>query len=276
MKQIKYQLIISDFDGTLASSDGTVSEKNKKAIFEYISSGGIFAVSTGRLPPAILPQARKLGLKGLISCGQGTVILDIESGDVLFEKRLSLDTTLSVCKMMEDMGLHILAFDLWNYYSNKDNDMLSYYESVAGVKGVVITDRKISSFLEEKQMQAYKLVALVDPKDNAEFLQRLKNENLIGCDITKSMDFLVEVVNPTLSKGTALAFLAEKYGIPIEKTVGIGDNFNDVSMIECAGLGAAVANAEGSLKECADYICEHTNDESAIAEIIEKFGFSKL
>ena len=71
-------------------------------------------------------------------------------------------------------------------------------------------------------------------------------------------------------------FLAEHYGIEIEKTVGIGDNYNDMPMIEAAGLGAAVGNAEDALKQRADYICENTNETDAVAEVIEKFGFSDI
>ncbi len=130
-----------------------------------------------------------VSLRGLISCGQGTVILDIESGEILFES--------------------------------------------------------------------------------------LKNEKILGCDITKSMDFLVEAVNPIQSKGTSLLFLADKYHIPVEKTIGIGDNYNDASMIKSAGLGVAVGNAETDLKECADYVCKHTNNDFAVADIIQSFGFYK-
>ena len=62
MRKIKYRLIVSDFDGTLVRQDGTVSEKNIKVINEYIEAGGIFVISTGRVPAGILPQARRMGL----------------------------------------------------------------------------------------------------------------------------------------------------------------------------------------------------------------------
>ncbi len=275
MKHINYRLIVSDFDGTLAGEGCTVSEENREAISAYIEAGGIFVISTGRLPFAILGQARALGLKGLLSCGQGTVILDIESGEPLLEERLPLETTLTACRKMEEMGLHILAFDLWEYYSNRDNEMLRHYERLSDAKGIAVTDRPLSAFLEQRQLPVYKLMALVDPADNERVLSALRAEALAGCDVTKSMDFLVEVVNETMSKGTALAFLAEKYGIPPDKTVAVGDNINDVSMIERAGLGIAVANAEAALKAQADHVCERSNEESAIASIIRRFGLSE-
>lgn len=273
MRNLNYKLIVSDCDGTLVKKDGTVSKKNLKAIREYSESGGLFVISTGRLPSAILPQARKLGLKGLICCCNGTIILDIESGKVYFDDRLSIDTTLIVCKKMEEMGLHIHAFDFWDYYSNMDDELLKIYEEVSGMKAKVISNQKLSDFLKEKQMCVYKLIALVEPKDNARVLKDLAKENLSNCIITKSKDFLVEVVNDKYSKGSSLSYLTKHYGIELEKTISVGDNCNDISMIEFAGLGIAVKNAEEALKKNANYVCEYTNEESAIAEIIEKFGF---
>ncbi len=273
MKNINYGLIVSDFDGTLADNNGTVSEENKRAILKYTAAGGIFAISTGRLPEAILPHMRSIGLKGLVCCGQGTIILDIESGEVVFEDRLSIDTTLTACRKMEQMGLHIHAFDLWDYYSNMDDELLELYENASGTKAKLVIDRPMSVFLEERGMRVYKLLAVLDPKDNARVLSQLEAAGINDCAVTKSMDFLVEVVNHKYSKGSSVNFLAEHYGISLEKTIAVGDNYNDISMIEMAGLGIAVGNGEQALKNASDYVCEYTSDESAIAKIIEKFGF---
>ncbi len=275
MDRTNYKLIISDFDGTLVRADGTVSEENKSAITDYINAGGIFAISTGRLPSSILPRAKALGLKGLLCCCQGTIILDIESGEVVFDERLSMEATLAACRKMEEMGLHIHAFDMWDFYSNMDDDLLKHYEKAAGTRAKLVIDRKLSDLLEEKQMRVYKLLAVVYREDNARILAELNAAGLEGCAITKSADFLVEVVNPKYSKSSALLFLAERYGISLEKTIAIGDNYNDISMIERAGLGIAVKNAENALKERAGYVSAYTNEESAVADIIKKFGFCK-
>ena len=61
MRKINYQLIVSDFDGTLVNDDGTISDQNKQAIADYVAAGGAFAISTGRLPDGILKRAKELG-----------------------------------------------------------------------------------------------------------------------------------------------------------------------------------------------------------------------
>ncbi len=275
MRKINYPLIISDCDGTLINRQSKVGEKTKKAIAEYIRVGGKFVLSTGRLPAGILSFAKELGLKGIVSCGQGSIILDIESEEILLEGRLSMEATLGVCKKMEEMGLHIHAYDTFNYYSNMDDQALKDYENIVGVKATVVKDKKLSQFLEEQNLQAFKLLAMVDKADCDTIMQTLQGYGF-DCAWTRSAKFLVEAVNPVYSKGTAVAFLAEHYGVPLERTVAIGDQCNDISMIERAGVGVAVQNADERLKERADYICACTNEEDAVAEVIEKYGFYEV
>lgn len=275
MRKINYPLIVSDFDGTLVKKDGTIDESNKKAISDYIAAGGAFAISTGRMPSGILSRARELGLKGMVSCCQGALILDIESGKVVSDGRLSLQATVAACKKMEEMGLHIHVYDLWDYYCNKDDEPLKWYERAVRSKATLVLDKPISKFVEEKGLCAYKILAMVDPADNERVLQALAAENFEGCSLTKSDDLLVEVVNARYSKGTAVRFLAEYYGVPLEKTIAVGDQRNDIPMIEAAGLGIAVKNADKSLKDAADAVCEYTNEEGAVGKIIEKYGYTE-
>lgn len=273
MRKINYPLIVSDFDGTLVNSDGSISKENKQAIAEYVAAGGAFAISTGRLPGAIISRAQELGLTGKVCCCQGAIILDIQTREVILEGRMSLESTLAACKKLEELGLHIHVYDLWEYYVNKDDEALKMYEAITKTKGRLVLDKPLLQYIEEKGLRAYKLLAMVEPENNAALLKTLQAENFAGCEVTKSADFLVEIVNSAYSKGTAVEFLADYYGVPLEKVIAVGDQLNDIAMIERAGLGIAVNNADAALKERANYICKRTNEEGAIAEIIEKFGF---
>lgn len=275
MRKINYPLIVSDFDGTLVKKDGTIDEKNKKAISEYIAAGGKFAISTGRMPAGILARAKELGLQGMVCCCQGAIIVDIESNEVISQGRIPLDTTIDICKKMEEMDLHIHVYDLWDYYCNKDDEALKFYEKAVKSKAKIVTDKPLSAFVKEANLASYKVLAMVPAEDNEKVLQELAAENFKDCELTKSDAYLVEVVNKNYSKGTAVEFLAKYYNVPIEKTIAVGDQRNDLPMIEKVGLGIAVKNADDALKEAADYICAYTNEEGAIGEIIEEFGFCK-
>ncbi len=273
MQKIRYPLIVSDFDGTLVGSDGNVSKENREAIARYVAAGGTFVVSTGRLPSGILPRVRELGLEGFVCCCQGAIIMDIQSGDLVLDGKLSQSATLAACKEMEGLGLHIHAYDLWEYYANMDDEALKIYEKAVGRKAKLVTDKPLSSFIEETGLRAYKLLAMVEEAQSDEILQKLAATKSEEYALTKSASFLVEVISPNYTKGTAITFLAERLGIEAEQCVAVGDQRNDLEMIEAAGVGIAVKNADDKLKERANCVLEYTNDENAIAKIIEIYGF---
>ena len=81
----------------------------------------------------------------------------------------------------------------------------------------------------------------------------------------------LEISGEGISKGIGLNILADHYGVSIEECIAIGNDENDISMIQCAGLGVAVQNARDSIKEVADFVTERDNNNGAIGEVIEKF-----
>ena len=90
--------------------------------------------------------------------------------------------------------------------------------------------------------------------------------------INSSKPYNVEAVDAHASKGKAVGFLANKYGISLSDTMTFGDNLNDLQMIEVAGMGVAVGNAVDTLKNAADYIAENCEDDG-VAKTIRKFCF---
>ena len=269
------KLIVSDFDGTLVNEDGSILESTKQTINAYRKDGGKFAISTGRLPEAIIHRAQELGLKGAVSCCQGAVIMDIESKEVLFSDTIPNKTAVKIAKKMEALGLHIHAYDLWDYYCNMDDEALKFYEKAVRSKAKLSLDKPLSQFIRENQFASYKIVAMVLPEDNERVMQTLKDARIEGCSVTRSSEFMVEVLGTNCSKGTAVEFLAKHFGVELDKTIGIGDQLNDLPMIERAGLGIAVQNADIALKEKANIVTPMTNEDGAIAWAIEQFGFQK-
>ena len=116
---------------------------------------------------------------------------------------------------------------------------------------------------------------MVEEEKSKSIVKELEKADIEGCTLTQSGSFLVEVVNKAYSKATAVEFLAKYYGVPVEKTLAIGDQLNDIPMIERAGFGAAVANADEALKRVADFVSDKTNDEGAVGSIIKKFVYTE-
>lgn len=90
--------------------------------------------------------------------------------------------------------------------------------------------------------------------------------------INSSKPYNVEAIDAHASKGKAVEFLANKYGISLSDTMTFGDNLNDLQMIEVAGMGVAVGNAVDTLKNAADYIAENCEDDG-VAKTIREFCF---
>ena len=81
----------------------------------------------------------------------------------------------------------------------------------------------------------------------------------------------IEIIPKTCGKGLALRRLAEILEIPVEDTIGVGDEANDLTMVEAAGLGVCMANGIPEVKAAADYITERDNNHDGVAEVLEKF-----
>jgi Cof subfamily protein (haloacid dehalogenase superfamily) len=210
-----------------------------------------------------------------VSCCQGSIIADIETKEFVFEGKIPYETTLAVVEKMEQMGLHIHVYEVWDYYCNMDDVALKMYEKAVKSKAKLVLDKPLSQFVKEQQLASYKILAMVLPEDNERVIQELVAANFPGCAVTRSSEFLVEVINAQYSKGTAVEYLANHFQVPLEKTVSVGDQLNDLPMIERAGVGIAVKNADNGLKGVAKVIAPFTNEEGAVAWVIEQFGFQK-
>lgn len=274
MKKLNYKLIASDFDGTLIDDNQQISGKVRAAINDYVACGGIFCVCTGRMLRSILPQARDSGLKGLVVAYQGTIIADIESGRIIKTGGMEYADVAHICRTLEELNQPINVYCGDTLYTNipKDNPYLKTYERIVCVDAEY-AGNKISEFVTRKKLFCQKVAVLVAPDEQEELYSKLVK--LLGdkFDVTCSATVLIEISPLTDNKGEAVKYLAEYYGIPIEKTVAMGDNLNDLSMIKAAGLGVAVANATEKLKQAADFVSV-SNNEGAVAQIIEKFGFA--
>ena len=275
MKEIKYSLIVSDFDGTFVKADGSVGEKTKTEMNRYIQNGGIFAISTGRKPIGILSRARQLGLKGAVSCYQGAVIMDIQTEEVLRGYRLDNELAVQVCEKMEEMNVHTHVYGLTEYYSNKEGKLEDFYMSLVG--GKYILKSCVTEFLEETKLSPYKLMALTEKSDldwvYNELTKLFGDKCYIATSTSEGCSF-VEICDIQCNKGTTMEFLAEYYNVPLSKTIGVGDQRNDIPMIEKAGLGVAVGNSHDQLKEKADITLLQTNEEDAVGFMIEQYAYS--
>ena len=273
MQKIKYPLIISDFDGTLLRSDDQIANETKKAIDEYVHCGGRFCICTGRMLGSIIPKAKALGLSGLVASFQGAVVADIQTGKVLLDGGMSAQDGAEICRFCEEMGWHTHVYALDVFYSNMQDKALEDYERITGIKGCVVNDEPLWKFIEEKGEKVRKILLLVSPKDKQQIYQILHEKFGENYYVTYSAAFLVEISPKQYSKATAVQFMADHYGIDVENVIAVGDSLNDMPMIERAGAGVAMKNADDALKAVADVVLNYSNDENGIGHVISDVAY---
>lgn len=274
--ELNCTLIVSDFDGTLANSRNEISEENIKAINGYVADGGIFAVCTGRILPSILPRVREIGLKGLIIACQGSVIADIASGEILRNVKLDSARTAEICYNLENLGANVQVFTDEGFYTDipAEAEHLKLYEKITGITAMHTQGESVSKYVARHNISCQKVATLVAPEEQSGLFAKITEALGDRYEVTCSAKVLIEIVPVGENKGSALKFLASHYNIPDEKVCAIGDNLNDLPMLEAAGYGVAVDNCSPLLRPKVRYFTL-SNDENAVAQVIKDYGYAR-
>ena len=121
-------------------------------------------------------------------------------------------------------------------------------------------------------LPVHKILCMGNSNDIQKLEEELEGANLSSISYYRSKDTYMEIVNNQVSKLGALSFLCDEYGVALENTLAIGDNFNDMPIIIHAGKGIAMGNAPDEVKQAADCVTD-TNDENGFYKaLVKSFG----
>lgn len=260
-----YRMIVADLDGTLRSERKPASPRVVRAVNLAQAAGVRVVVATGRMFLTARPLAEQLGLKDAVICDQGAKARDLESGRNLFEWRLP----------------ELLLFELIEYAQQNnyrfvvcaDEEFFAPVitaETLAFVGGFQDHLHAPVDWGDVVMRGVSKLTFVNEPETIARILHELRPRYGDRLQVVQSHTRYIEVTHPKGSKGNAAAFLAARWGIGREQVMAIGDQENDLSMIEWAGLGVAMGNAIPELKRAARYVAPAVEQDGA-AQAIEKW-----
>jgi Cof subfamily protein (haloacid dehalogenase superfamily) len=265
----KFRLVALDLDDTLLRSDLTISFRTRNAIRRAMQEGVSVALASGRVPLALDSFAKILGLhkkNGYLICSNGTIITESRTGKVVYETWVPTNAALVAFDLADAEGFPVQLYDDDVMYISRRNEYTSYDEKLTGLRQVVV-----SNFRSMVEAGAHKLIVPGDPM----ILKPLEDiiRTYLGTDISlfTSKPYFLEILPPNVDKGSALAFIAEKLGVPREEVFAIGDSMNDEAMLRWAGCGVAMANSDPRIKSIASLITEHSNDDDGVAEVIERY-----
>ena len=265
-----YRLIAVDLDNTLLDDDSQISVRNKKAIRKAVNKGVKFVIATGRMFKTSLPFMQELKLNNdfPIINYHGALIKSSGSHKILLHRPLPNKLAIEVVDAVEKMESHISLFVNDKLYIKEENEVSSYFQAKTSISMRPVG--QLSMFLKQKGINPSK-ISIICWDGRIDEIETKLNE-LFGdkFSMLQSQPFFLEITDRKATKGQALSWLTAKEGIRAEEVIAFGDGFNDLDMVEFAGLGVAVANARPEVLRAANLVTA-ANNEDGDGEAIEKY-----
>lgn len=264
----KGRLLVCDMDGTLLDSNSRVSEKNKAALERFVEGGGLFTVATGRMEKSVMQYLPDLPINVPAIVYNGAAIYDFKINRMLWQDNLSPDVIEPVKQVMEHYpGIGVQVYHGGRIYFVEQNEYSHAHMVRENLKPIIAQ-------IDDIPQPWLKAMLLWEPSRLHEAERYLEGYNDIFRQVYSEPQFL-ELLNTNTSKGNALKVLTRKLGLSKSCVIAMGDNLNDVELIEEANIGIAVENAHSLLKAAADICCEN-HDRNAVSEVIEWLEAGKI
>ncbi|WP_027417070.1 Cof-type HAD-IIB family hydrolase [Aneurinibacillus terranovensis] len=282
------ELIALDMDGTLLTSRGEISKENAHAIKEVQQKGIKVVIATGRSLDSAKIRLEQAELICPIISVNGAAIF-LEDGTKVDSTPLSLNTVHEILTILHEKYIYCEIYTNYGTYTTDDvkqklmvevdyvksinseqnaNQLLNAVEK-QNQQALLHFVKSFDEVLSREDLEIYKILTFsLDEKKLTEI--RSKLTGMSDLFISSSAYHNIEITNTEAHKGNALRKIADYYHIPLKKTMAIGDNMNDLTMLQTAGIGVAMGNAVDEIKN----ICRFTtkiNDEHGVQYAIEHF-----
>ena len=270
-------LYISDMDGTLLQSDGTLSEYSKEKLNEFYKKGIPFSIATARSMVSAMPILDGVHFAAPIVLMNGVFVYDTETKKAVKYHEIEHSVLQKVLDYFYEKNLHPFMFlysddyKLSIKYTEFDNDgMKEFYDMRVDMLDGRFTQTDDLTNIENGQhpvyVNYYALPEFLD--DIVEKLKSIPEIDFAYYKDSYSEDWLIEIYSHTASKANGAKEVAEIIGA--DTITAFGDNLNDIIMLKGADTSVAVENAVPQVKEIADVIIENNNDNSVVKYIMAK------
>ena len=262
------KIFFFDLDGTLLDSKKRITARTMEALKKFTDTGNYFCINTGRAIDSAKAVYEGLGLdfKGSFLCGSnGTEIYSVDEKKYLFKIGVPLELVPKILDLSEEYGVHCHTYNRDHIVSRHDGECMDYYRRV--IKTPLIVTRDVLEYLKEPPPKMI-AIELHDHEKQERF--RMALQDMVGDKLTLlySNPYYMEIFPSEGGKGSAVKRLADILGVDIKDTYAAGDEQNDISMIEAAGVGIAMINGTDLVKQSADVTTKFDNDNDGLCEFI--------
>lgn len=266
------QLLVLDIDGTIAGESNQIREPVKQAIKAVQAKGVKVAIATGRMYCSALRFHQDIGSDLPLLAYQGALIKDPATEKIIRHLPISKEMALRLLDYFEQpelrslLSVHFYIND--RLYVREITRETKIYAERSNIEAIAVGDLRNALTSEPT-----KVLALSDDTDVIERLMGTLRQQYTPAELylTTSVATFFEATNPWVNKGTAVRYLAEEIlGLQASNVMAVGDNFNDVEMLEYAGIGVAMGNGPAEVQAIAHWVAPSV-EEDGVAAAIEKF-----
>jgi Cof subfamily protein (haloacid dehalogenase superfamily) len=258
------RLLAMDLDGTLLRSDQTISARNQAAVADCLARGIHVVLATGRVHRAATRYAAHWpGHSIWVIAGNGAVVRSAAGGPPIWAQTMPREAACAVIRWAQAAGLNLRTY--------VDEEMLVFAHSEPAARFCQargLSYRVVPDLATSLSTGPTKMVLEDEPEQVSALEEEARRRWGDALSIMRSEPQYLEFMAPGVTKGTALRVLADYLGVAQADVAAIGNERNDLAMIEWAGFGGVVANAIPEVKAVAPRVYPH-HDADGVAAFIQ-------
>ena len=259
-----YRLIALDIDGTIRSQEHPLSERTRRAVAGVRDAGAIVTLATGRIFNSAARSSADLDITTPIATSQGAHIADPVTGDVLWHQPLTAEMATAALEALDDVSdVEVVGYHHNQVYVAALTEWAEAYGQRNNVKVDVVGDLR-----EVADLGLTRLVVVGDENGIQVLEAGLQARFDSSLHITRSLPHFCEILHPLSGKDKAMEWLCDYHGIGYDDTIAFGNGYNDVRMLEWAGLGVALGDAVPEALAVADRVSPPM-EEDGVAQVLE-------
>lgn len=263
-------LVAVDMDGTLLHNDKSISDYTINVLRKIVEKGILLVPASGRplngMKAAVLNDVK--GIKYAI-CSNGAMLMDVQKEKSISETGIPIEKALEALTYLEQFPVAVYVHTDRGTFRAEGWEKTGLSEKYPYIRFSEGTVKNLGEFLRTSGVNVMKMGAYILTDELAQKLLE-KGSPIPGIAFLRSGDGIIELNSTNASKGNALYILCEKLGIQLENVLAIGDNENDISMLQAAGISAAMRNAEDDVKQAAKFVAGN-NEEDGAAHFLEEW-----
>ena len=266
---MSYKVLALDIDGTLTNVKKEITEVTKKAVTDAAKAGVKIVIASGRPIQGIIPFAEELNLKeldGYILSFNGGRLISCKTNEIIYDMKLPLEYLPEIYALSKKYKVNLMSYENDDLICEDIEDEFLAIEARINGLGIKKVDK-----LDEYIDFSINKCLMLGPGDYLGEVEKKVHEELHDrMDVYRSEPYFLEILPKGVDKAKALAKLLDILNCDRSELMACGDGYNDLTMIEYAGMGVAMANARDEVKAVADYVTL-SNEEDGVAYAINRF-----